>query len=69
MGALWELPGSSLGAHWELVAVEGIPILKSGIHSDGHFFLNCLLIVVILIHKVVEDTLLFLLTVLEKDWT
>jgi hypothetical protein len=24
MGALWELPGSSLGAHWELVAVAGI---------------------------------------------
>ncbi len=24
MGALWELPGSSLGALWELVAVAGI---------------------------------------------
>jgi hypothetical protein len=24
MGALWELPGSSLGALWELIAVAGI---------------------------------------------
>ncbi len=24
MGALWELPGSSLGALWELVTVAGI---------------------------------------------
>jgi hypothetical protein len=28
MGALWELPGSSLGALWELVAVAGIVEMK-----------------------------------------
>jgi hypothetical protein len=28
MGALWELPGSSLGALWELVAVAGINAMK-----------------------------------------
>jgi hypothetical protein len=27
MGALWELPGSSLGALWELVAVAGIELV------------------------------------------
>jgi hypothetical protein len=28
MGALWELPGSSLGALWELVAVAGIVVWR-----------------------------------------
>jgi hypothetical protein len=29
MGALWKLPGSSLGALWELVAVAGIVALQN----------------------------------------
>jgi hypothetical protein len=29
MGALWELPGSSLGALWELVAVAGMECMQT----------------------------------------
>ncbi len=39
MGALWELPGSSLGALWELVAVTGMRSLAwddPGDKKDAH---------------------------------
>jgi hypothetical protein len=63
MGALWELPGSSLGALWELVAVAGIDfffLLHQNIHTiniSKVLFLTVYLLLAPCIVRTFEKTL------------